>query len=55
MNSIFNFPFFMFRPGLSDIWINCNRVNEGLLYVAEITTFCLANKRSVSTSEFYAI
>jgi hypothetical protein len=26
-----NFSFFIFRSGLSDIQINCNRINEGLL------------------------
>jgi hypothetical protein len=50
-----HFLFFIFRPGLSDIRINRNRINEGLLYVTDITTFCLTNKRTDSTSEFYAI
>jgi hypothetical protein len=26
-----NFSFFIFRSGLSDIRINCNRISEGLL------------------------
>jgi hypothetical protein len=34
MNSIFSF--FIFRSGLSDIWFNCNRISEGLLYIASV-------------------
>jgi hypothetical protein len=27
-----NFKFFIFRSGLFDSWIKCNRINEDLLY-----------------------
>jgi hypothetical protein len=32
-----NFSFFIFRSGLSDILINCNRISEGLLYELTVT------------------
>jgi hypothetical protein len=31
-HNIFHFSFFIFRSGLSDILINCNRIGECLLY-----------------------